>query len=70
MQTDLWKLYINSRIFEFLTACSKIKLLRMRKNVIVLKHKGNKNKLKVTKILFCMYLLTLTTFVPSDADTK
>ena len=35
MQTDLWKLYINSRIFEFLTPCSKIKLLRMRKNVIV-----------------------------------
>ena len=23
MQTDLWKLYINSRIFEFLTPCSK-----------------------------------------------
>ena len=35
MQTDLWKLYVNSRIFEFLTACSKIKLLPMRKNVIV-----------------------------------
>ena len=35
MQTDLWKLYVNSRIFEFLTPCSKIKLLRMRKNVIV-----------------------------------
>ena len=34
MQTDLWKLYVNSRIFEFLTPCSKIKLLRMRKNVI------------------------------------
>ena len=35
MQTDLWKLYVNSRIFEFLTPCSKIKLLRMRKNAIV-----------------------------------
>ena len=35
MQTDLWKLYVNSRIFEFLTPCSKIKLLRMRKNVLV-----------------------------------
>ena len=35
MQTDLWKLYVNSHIFEFLTPCSKIKLLRMRKNVIV-----------------------------------
>ena len=35
MQTDLWKLYVNSRIFEFLTPCSKIKLLRMRKNMIV-----------------------------------
>ena len=35
MQTNLWKLYVNSRIFEFLTPCSKIKLLRMRKNVIV-----------------------------------
>ena len=35
LQTDLWKLYVNSRIFEFLTACSKIKLLRIRKNVIV-----------------------------------
>ena len=35
MQTDLWKLYVNSRIFEFLTACSKIKPLRMRKNAIV-----------------------------------
>ena len=35
MQTDLWKLYINSRIFEFLTPCSKIKLLRMRYIVIV-----------------------------------
>ena len=35
MQTDLWKLYINSRIFEFLTSCPKVKLLRMRKNVIV-----------------------------------
>ena len=35
MQTDLWKLYVNSRIFEFLTPCSNIKLLRMRKNVIV-----------------------------------
>ena len=37
MQTDLWKLYmyVNSRIFEFLTPCSKIKLLCMRKNVIV-----------------------------------
>ena len=23
MQTDLWKLFVNSRIFEFLTACSK-----------------------------------------------
>ena len=35
MQTDLGKLYVNSRIFEFLTPCSKIKLLHMRKNVIV-----------------------------------
>ena len=35
MQTDLWKLYVNSRIFEFLIPCSKIKFLRMRKNVIV-----------------------------------
>ena len=36
MQTDLWtELYVNFRIFEFLTACSKIKLRRMRKNVIV-----------------------------------
>ena len=35
MQTDLWKLYVNFRIFEFLAPCSKIKLLRMRKNVIV-----------------------------------
>ena len=35
MQTDLWKLYVNSGIFEFLTPCSKIELLRMRKNVIV-----------------------------------
>ena len=35
MQTDLWKLYVNSCIFEFLTPCSKIKLLHMRKNVIV-----------------------------------
>ena len=35
MQTDLWKLYVNSRIFDFLIPCSKIKLLRMRKNVIV-----------------------------------
>ena len=35
MRTDLWKLYVNSCIFEFLTPCSKIKLLRMRKNVIV-----------------------------------
>ena len=35
MQKDLWKLYINSRIFEFATPCPKIKLLRMRKNVIV-----------------------------------
>ena len=35
MQTDLWKLYVNSRIFEFLAGCSKIKLLRMRKNEIV-----------------------------------
>ena len=35
MQMDLWKLYVNSRIFEFLTPYSKIKLLRMRKNVIV-----------------------------------
>ena len=35
MQTDLWKLYVNSRIFKFLTPCPKIKLLRMRKNVIV-----------------------------------
>ena len=35
MQTDLWKLYVNSRIFELLTPCSKIKLLRMRKKVIV-----------------------------------
>ena len=35
MQTDLWKLYINSRIFEFATAYPKIKLLRMRKNAIV-----------------------------------
>ena len=34
MQTDLWKLFINSRIFEFLTSCPK--LLHMRKNVIVL----------------------------------
>ena len=34
-QTELWKLYVNSRVFEFLTPCSKIKLLRMRKNVIV-----------------------------------
>ena len=23
LQTDLWKLYVNSRIFEFLTPCSK-----------------------------------------------
>ena len=35
MQTYLWKLYVNSRIFEFLTPCSKIKLSRMRKNMIV-----------------------------------
>ena len=35
MQTDLWKLYVNSCLFEFLTPCAKIKLLRMRKNVIV-----------------------------------
>ena len=37
MQTDLWKLYVifEFRIFEFLTPCSKFKLLRMRKNVIV-----------------------------------
>ena len=35
MQTDLWKLCINSRIFEFLTPCPEIKLLGMRKNVIV-----------------------------------
>ena len=35
MQTDFWKVYVNSCIFEFLTACSKIKLLRMRQNVIV-----------------------------------
>ena len=35
MQTDLWELYVNSRILEFLTPCSKIKLLRMRYNVIV-----------------------------------
>ena len=35
MQTDLWKLYVNSRIFDFLTPCSKIKRLRMGKNVIV-----------------------------------
>ena len=35
MQTDLWKLYVNSRIFEFLTTSSKIKLFCMRKNVIV-----------------------------------
>ena len=35
MQTDLWKLYVNSRIFEFLTPCPKIKFWRMRKNVIV-----------------------------------
>ena len=34
MQTDLWKLYINSAIFEFATACPKIKILRMRTNVI------------------------------------
>ena len=33
MQKDLWKLYVNSRIFEFLTPCSKIKLLRMRKKL-------------------------------------
>ena len=31
MQTDLWKLYINSRIVVFLTPCWKIKLLHMRK---------------------------------------
>ena len=35
MWTDLWKLYVNSRIFELLTPCSKIKLSRMHKNVIV-----------------------------------
>ena len=35
MQTDLWKFYINSRIFEFLTPCRKIKLLCMCKNVTV-----------------------------------
>ena len=35
MQTDLWKLHVFSRIFEFLTLCSKIKPLRMRKNMIV-----------------------------------
>ena len=35
MQTDLWKLYDNSRIFEFATACPKIKIFRMRKNMIV-----------------------------------
>ena len=35
MQMDLWKLHINSCIFEFLTPCRKIKLLRMRKNVMV-----------------------------------
>ena len=35
MQTDLWKLYVNSRISEFLTPCSKIKLLHMRYIVIV-----------------------------------
>ena len=36
MQTDSWKLYIISPIFEFATACPKIKILHMRKNVIVL----------------------------------
>ena len=35
MQTDLWKLFTNSRIFEFATACPKLKILRLRKNVIV-----------------------------------
>ena len=35
MQTEKWKLYINSRIFQFLTPCRKIKLLYVCKNVIV-----------------------------------
>ena len=35
MQTDLWKLYINCHVFEFATACPKLKILRVRKNVIV-----------------------------------
>ena len=35
MQTDLWKLYFNSRIFEFATPCPKIKPLRMPKNLIL-----------------------------------
>ena len=35
MQTDSSKVYVNSRIFEFLTPCFNIKLLRLCKNVIV-----------------------------------
>ena len=35
MQTDSWKLCINYLIFEFATACPKIKILHMHKNVIV-----------------------------------
>ena len=35
MPTDLWKLYINSHILEFTTACPKIKFLLMCKNMIV-----------------------------------
>ena len=53
MQTDLLKLYINSRIFEFLAPCRKIKLLRMRKTVIVFLKRED----VFAKLFFCLFII-------------
>ena len=53
-QTALWKLYINSHIFEFLTSSPKIKLLRMRKNVIAL-GKDCKDRARASVSLLTFY---------------